>query len=176
MALHCPLIHHCPQTPSSSDVPSHRLNWYCQYPPHQDHPPCTYANPSCQHRPHFKTKTFNIHINSIPYPIWLAPQVSQQFRKPQVLSPPEYSILSRRWVDLRKYYFRTYYETSPRTSYYPSHLTSHKSTPSSNVSNYLPWPPPPTHLSWILLPSPPRYCSPRPSIFAVWEGKIENKQ
>ena len=176
MPLQCPPLHHCPRTPSSSDVPSHRLNLHRPSPPRQDHPPRPPNPPYCQHQPPLKTIAWHRHIDSIPSPIWLATQVSQQFRKPQVPSPPRSSLLSRQWVDLRRDYFLTHSETSPKTSSSPIHLEPHQPTPSSSFLNCLPLPPPPNHLSCLLLPSPPQYWSPCSSIFSIWEGKLEKKQ
>ena len=68
MPLHCPPLHHCPRTPPFSDVPSHCLNWHCEYPPHQDNSPHRSPTPYCKHWPPFKTVAWYRHINIISSP------------------------------------------------------------------------------------------------------------
>ena len=84
MSFHPPPLHHCPQTPTPSNVNSHRLNLHRPSPPNQDHPPRLPDTPYCQNRPPLKTVARDRHSNSITSPIRLAPQVSQELRKHQI--------------------------------------------------------------------------------------------
>ena len=55
MSFHPPPLHHCPRTPTPSNVNSHRLNLHRPSPPNQDHPPRLPDTPYCQNRPPLKT-------------------------------------------------------------------------------------------------------------------------
>ena len=95
------------------------INWHHPSPPHHDNPPCPLATTYYQHRPPLKIVEWHRHRNHIPSPIRLAPQVSQELRKPQVPSTLGSSLLSLLWVDLSTDSFCTHTETSPTTSSLP---------------------------------------------------------